>query len=311
MRAKFVRIAWRVRAGTTLVFLSLYEATLAILCSKIPPGRLGGTPVNPRRILAALALALCFSATATWLVSRRMAAQAQRPPDLSYAAPARPIEAGEVLKQEDIVFVSWPAVAPIAGAYARAADIVGREVLFPLAKGQPIIERDLSAPGSGTGLASKVPDGMRAVALRSNEVVGVAGFLVPGSHLDVLVTYRANNVPEPRTATVLQNAVAIAVGHQVQPDPQGKPSDVAIVTLLLTPEDAERAVLASNQGDIHFVLRNGSDADHTTAPPLALSELTAGPAPTLRPAAKAPRRSMPVPAKPREPQVEIVLGGDK
>lgn len=267
--------------------------------------------MNPRRMLTALLLALCFSIAATWLVSRRIAADARRPPDLMYAAPARPIEAGEVLKQEDIALVAWPSAAPIAGAYSRAADIIGRESLFPLAKGEPIIERDLSAPGSGTGLASKVPAGMRAVALRSNEVVGVAGFLIPGSHLDVLVTYRVDNIPDPLTATVLQDEVAIAVGHQIEPDPEGKPSDVTIVTLLLTPEDVERAVLASNQGEIHFVLRNGSDTGHTTAPPLMLSELTADPLLAPRPAAKASRPAAPVSSKPHEPEIEVVMDGGK
>jgi len=265
--------------------------------------------VNPRRILIALALALCFSAASTWYVSRRMAAGVKKLPEVSYAAPARAVEAGEVLRQQDIVLVAWPAASPIAGASTRLADLIGREALFPLAQGQPILERDLSAPGSGTGLASKVPDGMRAVSLRSNEVVGVSGFLIPGSHLDVLVTYRADNVPDPITATVLQNAVAIAVGHQVEPDPEGKPSDVTIVTLLLSPEDAERAVLASNQGVIHFVLRNGNDARHADAPPLMLSELTAATisAPHVMPKTIQPRA--PFAAKPREPEIETVLGG--
>ena len=267
--------------------------------------------MNPRRILVALTLALCFSAASTWYVSRRVAAGVKKAPEVSYAAPARAVEAGEVLRQQDIVLVAWPGASPIAGAYTRIADVIGREALFPLAQGQPIIERVLSAPGSGTGLASKVPDGMRAVSLRSNEVVGVAGFLIPGSHLDVLVTYRADNIPDPITATVLQNAVAIAVGHQVQPDPEGKPSDVTIVTLLLSPEDTERAVLASNQGAIHFVLRNGNDARLADAPPLMLSELTSAtfsvphvPAKTIAPRA-------PVAAKLREAEIETVLGGGR
>jgi pilus assembly protein CpaB len=267
--------------------------------------------MSPRRILIALALALCVSGAATWLVSRRMALAARKAPDTLYAAPARAVQAGEVLKPEDVQLVAWPGGAPIDGAYVRAADVVGREALFPLAKGQPLIDPDLSAPGSGTGLASKVPDGMRAVALRSNEVVGVAGFLIPGSHLDVLVTYRSEKSPDPLTATVLQNAMAIAVGHQIQPDPQGKPSDVTIVTLLLTPEEAERAVLASTQGAIHFILRNGSDTARNAPPPLLLSELATGPLPAPHAAARAAVHT-PAPApKPREPEIEIVLGGGK
>jgi pilus assembly protein CpaB len=267
--------------------------------------------MNPRRILAALMLALCFSAAATWWFSRHVERASRKPADARYVAPSRAIEAGEVLKPEDVMPVAWPAAAPIEGAYSRIEDVVGREALFPLAKGQPLIDRDLSMPGSGTGLASKVPDGMRAVTLRSNEVVGVAGFLIPGSHLDVLVTYRADKIPDPLTATVLQNATVIAVGHQIQPDPQGKPSDVTIVTLLLTPENAERAVLASNQGAIHFVLRNGSDTQRTTPPPLMLSELADGPFPAAHPAAKPVRPPSQIAPKPREPEIEIVLGGGK
>jgi pilus assembly protein CpaB len=193
---------------------------------------------------------------------------------LSYVAPSHALEAGEVLKADNTELVAWPGSNPIDGAHAGVAEVLGREVLYPLSKGQPILDRDLSAAGSGTGLASKIPDGMRAVALRSDEVVGVAGFLVPGSHLDVLVTLRTDRSPEPLTATVLQDVVVIAAGQQIEPDPVGKPSAATVVTLLLTPEEAERAVLASTQGAIHFVLRNGGDTGRTQDAPILLSDLS-------------------------------------
>src|SRR6185503_15019129 len=110
----------------------------------------------------------------------------------------------------DLMIVSWPGNRPIEGAQSNLSNLVGREALFPIAKGEPLIDRDLSTPGSGPGLASKIPDGMRAVTLRSDEVVGVAGFIIPGSHVDVLVTYHTATDPEPTTATVLQNVVALA-----------------------------------------------------------------------------------------------------
>ena len=181
--------------------------------------------------------------------------------------------------------------------------------LFPLAKGQPILDRDLSAAGAGTGLASKIPDGMRAIALRSDEVVGVAGFLVPGSHLDVLVTYHSDLTPEPITATVLQNAVVLAAGNQLEPDPTGKTADVTVVTLLLTPEQAERAVLASTQGAIHFVLRNGADSSRSGGVPMLLSQLS-GPLPAgartvTHPAAAATQAA---PAVPKHRGIETILG---
>jgi len=141
-------------------------------------------------------------------------------------------------------------------------------------------------------------------------VVGVAGFLVPGSHLDVLVTYHSGISPEPVTATVLQDAVVLAVGHQLEPDPTGKTSDVTVVTLLLTPDQAKRAVLASNQGVIHFVLRNGADTSRSGDTPMLLSQL-AGQTPvaqivTTRPGSSA---TAPAAAAAKREGIEVVLGG--
>ena len=120
------------------------------------------------------------------------------------------------------------------------------------------------------------------MALRSDEVVGVAGYIVPGSHLDVLVTYRPESAPEPMTAVVLQDALVLADGRQSQGDPQGKLPDVNIVTLLLSLEQAQRAVLASNQGAIHFVLRNGGDGGVSVGGPVLLSQLSGRPSPGTR-----------------------------
>jgi pilus assembly protein CpaB len=266
--------------------------------------------MNPKRIILALTLALIVSGACTWLVSRKLSTPvaAQTHPDAKYAAPSRALQAGEVLQADNIELVAWPGSAPIDGAFPHTADLLGRAVLFPLSKGQPILDRDLSAPGSGTGLAAKIPDGMRAVALRSDEVVGVAGFLVPGSHLDVLVTYRSDRSPEPVTATVLQDAVVIAVGQQIEPDPTGKPAAVTVVTLLLTPEESERAVLASTQGNIHFILRNSGDASRTHDPPMLLSALS-GDAPAAQQTTAVRKAAPATPAAPKHHEIETILGG--
>ena len=100
---------------------------------------------------------------------------------------------------------------------------------------------------------------MRAAAVITNELNNVSGFLFPGSHVDVLVTFRADNAKDPMTTTVLQNIEVLSTGEKLQPDPSGKPQNVKVVTLLLTPEDAEKLALASNQGTVQFVLRNASD----------------------------------------------------
>jgi pilus assembly protein CpaB len=241
--------------------------------------------MNGRRITTALLIELVVSGLCTYALSRKISHPANKVPQRMYVAPSRPLQAGVVLAASDVELVGWPMSNPVEGAFLKKEDVVGRSLLYPIDKGQLITDKILSASGSGMGLAGKIPDGMRAIALRSDEVVGVAGFLSPGSHLDVLVTYRSDKSPEPTTMTVLQNAEVLATGHQVQPDPEGKPAPVTVVTLLLKPEDAERAVLASTQGTIHFVLRSGSDKAIAHETPIMLSQLGGTPSDAPAPAA--------------------------
>ena len=231
-----------------------------------------------RRLITALVLALVVSSLFTFWLSRRVGnhshpSQAAQPPT-QYVAATRGLEAGEILRREDLNLIDWPKSHPLAGSFSRPEDVVGRAVLYPLAAGEPILDKQLAASGSGVGLTARIPSGMRAIALRSDEVVGVAGFLLPGTHVDVLVTYHESGHPDPVTATVLQDAEVLAAGHQVQPDPSGKPVSVDVVTLLLSPENSEKAVLAAAQGNINFVLRNGGDHAPTEAPPLGVGQLT-------------------------------------
>jgi pilus assembly protein CpaB len=142
-----------------------------------------------------------------------------------------------------------------------------------LAKGEPILERQLAEAGAGAGITGGIPSGMRAISVRSDEVVGVAGFLLPGTHVDVLMTYHSAALPEPQTVTVLQDVVVLAAGQQTHPEPDGKPISVNEVTLLLKPEDAEKIVLATSLGVIYFVLRNGADKEQALTPPVGLDQL--------------------------------------
>jgi len=268
----------------------------------------------------ALLLALLISSACTYVLSRKQTGhnQPQRVADSQYVAPSRALQAGEALKAEDLELVPWPAANPLNGAATRPAQLVGRVILYPLEKGEPILERELAAPGSVAGISSKIPDGQRAIALKSDEVVGVGGFLIPGSRVDVLVSYRTDKLPEPITATVVQDAVVLAAGQQIEPDPAGKPTAVTVVTLLLTPQDSERAFLASNQGAIHFVLRNGADRGRAAVKPVLLSQLSSGSAggppgaaARILPAAQKSviQEALPDPAK--EMEIETVLGDGK
>lgn len=260
-----------------------------------------------RKLTTAFLIALLISGICTFLLSLKLHRPVQEVHKQSYVASSVPLEAGEALKEEKLILVDWPATFPLPGAVLQKKDVVGRTVLYPISAGEPILNRDLAVAGSG--LTVKIPDGMRAIALKTDEVAGVAGFLFPGSHVDVLVTYRSEATPETVTATVLQDAVVIAAGSQVQPSPDGKPVTVNVVTLLMKPEDAERAALASTQGTIHFVLRNSGDRAQEKNMPVGLSELD--PNAVVRPQQKPAAPGRPQVVKPRSTYSVETLNGDK
>lgn len=226
-----------------------------------------------RRLLMALFIAVIVSGGFTFWLSKRFAnLHEKKSSRVQYVATSTSIEAGTTLRSADLQRIDWPSSVPLEGAFLKPEDVAGRTLLYPLAKGEPILQRQLSAPGI-VGLSSRIPDGMRAISLKSNQVVGVSGFLFPGTHIDVLVTYRTPGSTEPITATVLQDARILAAGQKIQPDPEGKANTVDVVTLLVTPYEAEKVALASTQGTVHFVLRNGSDHAHVTDHPAQMSGL--------------------------------------
>lgn len=243
--------------------------------------------MNPRRLIFALVVALAVSGLFTWWLSRKFAKPtAAAPIRHQYVAAAMNLDAGEMLRPASLNLIDWPESSPLQGAFAKPDEVAGRVVMYPLSAGQPILERQLSAPGSASGLTVKIPEGMRAISLKSDDVVGVAGFLLPGTYVDVLVTYHTVATSDPITATILQDVQVLAAGQKFQPDPEGKASSVDVVTLLVKPDDAERVVLASSQGIVHFVLRNGTDRDVPKQTAVQLSQLDGGAPP--RPPAAAP-----------------------
>jgi pilus assembly protein CpaB len=265
--------------------------------------------MNSRRLTSAFVIALLISGVFTYWLSKKFSKTKQAPPIKSqYEAAAANLDAGQVIRSENLRLVDWPASVPLAGAFVAPEPLVGRIVLYPLAAGEPIIDRQLSLPGSGSGLSVKIPEGMRAISLRSDEVVGVAGFLLPGTHVDVLVTLHSTNTADSVTSTVLQDVEVLAAGQKTDPDPEGKATTATVVTLLVKPEDAERVVMASTQGTVHFVLRNGSDRQAFDGPPVLLSQLSGGvsPAAPEKPA-EAPRRVQILVSKPAY-SVETILG---
>jgi pilus assembly protein CpaB len=146
----------------------------------------------------------------------------------------------------------------------------------PIFMGEAVVETRLAAPGAGAGLAATIPQGMRAVAVRVNDIVGVAGFVNPGSHVDILI---AGNPPGGSAAagtvtkTLLQNMTVLSAGQNIQKDAEGKPVSVPVVNVLVTPEQAEILSLASNEARIQLVLRNPTDKEEAKPPGTALAYL--------------------------------------
>ena len=209
-----------------------------------------------RRLASAFIIALLVAGAFTFWLSQKVSKNhPAAAPKNRYVAATANIEAGQAIHPENLQLIDWPASVPLVGAFTTTDSLNGRVLLYPLAAGEPILDRQLASPGSGSGLTAKIPEGMRAISLRSDEVVGVAGFLLPGTHVDVLVTLHTASSPEPVTATVLQDVEILATGQKTQPDPEGKASTATVVTLLVKPDDAEKVVLASTQGTLHFVLR--------------------------------------------------------
>jgi len=248
----------------------------------------------------------------TFLVFKKLRAGSQRPTTQIVAA-AQDLPMGATLTAKDVMLVDWPGDVPLAGSFPKVEAVVGKPVVRSVGAKEPIFQRDLGLEGSGIGISAKIPLGMRATAVKSNEIVGVAGFLYPGSHVDVLATYQVPYVQQGQNATitqtVLQDVEVLTAGQTIEPDPQGKPQQVNVVTLLLNPEDSQKVQLASTQGQIQFVLRNGTDSKSVDLHPTHLEQLAGIMKPPPPPAA-APRKKASPPPPPSQPTyvLEVIQG---
>lgn len=208
---------------------------------------------------------------------------------------SRDLPAGVVLTSDDLKLTAWPAGTTLPGYFSNVEEVLNRPLIYPVGAKEPILERNLAVQGSGLGLSVRIPPGMRATSVRSNEVVGVAGFLYPGSRVDVLATFTLPGSNNSITQTILQDVEVLTAGEKIEPDPQGKAQTVNVVTLLLAPEDSQKLLLASMQGSIQFVLRNGVDEAKTSVKPTSLDQMV--PQSKQTPPPPAPENvSTPVPA---------------
>jgi pilus assembly protein CpaB len=262
-----------------------------------------------KRLLTILLLAFVIAGACAFLVYRVIGNRlgATNTASTRVVAAAADIKIGTILTAQNLTTMDIAGSAP-KGAILDPKVAIGRGVVADIFQGEPILDSRLAAVGSGGGLAATIPPGMRAIAVKVDDIVGVAGFATPGMHVDVLASGTppgANNTPNSRasqlgvlTKTVLQNIAVLSAGVSIQKDPEGKPQSVQVVNLLVTPEQAETLSLISSGVKIQLVLRNPLDTktdpvpgtamgnifeDQNIAPPVHVGKAVKKPAPAAPP----------------------------
>lgn len=268
--------------------------------------------MGKRRLGFALFAALVISLGITYLFYVRISrAQASaRPKTKRVVAAVAALQPGSPITAENLTEIDWPENAALDGLIEKKEEVTGHVLMYAVAPNEPVLRRDLASAAS-FGLAAKIPDGMRATAVKTNEVMNIAGFIFPGSRVDVLVTIRSeNNNASTTSRTVLQNVQVLSTGTRIDPDPNGKPENVSVVTLLVSPEQSEKLALAENQGTIQFVLRNGADAVNPDTPAVDMAQLTGMPKqPVAQPEKSHPKLAAPAPKPVNSYIVETLANG--
>jgi pilus assembly protein CpaB len=225
------------------------------------------------------------------------------------------IQVGSRVEEHDVRIARFPASGLPPGAFSKRSQVMGRGVIIPISKGEFLLPSKLAPENAGSGLPALIPPGMRAVSVRVNEVVSVAGFVGPGTRVDVLLTGTPGGSSESQTTTVLQNVAVIASGQRLERNAAGEAQTTPVITLLASPEDAERLTLASSEGKIQLVLRNPLDTHQDPVEAANAKGLYMGGTPvaarprlTIRPVRQ---KTEPPPTSPSVLSVEVYQGDKK
>jgi len=267
-----------------------------------------------RRLISVLVFALVVASITSYVLYRVILVRVQSQGQGRTVATNRlvvakhDIQIGAVIADADLDDAAWGAPIP-EEALKNRADIIGRGVIATIYQNEPVLLRRLAPKGAGAGLAATIPVGMRAVALRVNEVVGLAGFVVPGMHVDVLMVGNAPTLDQARfgtlSRTILQNIAVLSAGQSLDRTSDGKPQSVQVVNLLVTPDQAEILNLAMSETKVQLVLRNPLDTKTETPPGTSIAGLFGGrgrlplalaDGPSLRPPVAIPVTAAPPPA---------------
>ena len=227
---------------------------------------------------------------------------------------------GTRIVKEQVKVVGWPAATPVQGSFASVDEIVGRGLIQPVLANEPLTESKLAPKEAGAGLSPSIPAGMRALSVKVNDVIGVAGFTVPGARVDVVVVVNASDSSMARVVVSNLQVLTAGTKYDIEQAKDGQPIPSSVVTLLVTPEQAERITLAQTNGSITLVLRNPLDTAPTQTNGIRMAGLMGNSStpPVEKPAAK-PRKAPPVrevlveaPIAPApKPNVEVFRAGKR
>ncbi|HEY6508512.1 MAG TPA: Flp pilus assembly protein CpaB [Vicinamibacterales bacterium] len=268
------------------------------------------------RVFAVLALALVAGGTfafGTYRYIQNVPAKTINVPTKAVVVAASDLDLGAELRGEDLRVIQWPADAVPMGTFDNPEQLTGRGLIRPVATNEPFLPQKLAPIEAGAGLPPVIPEGFRAVSVRVNDVVGVAGYVLPGTRVDVVATINPTNRPEDVVSKViLTNVQVLAAGTKMeQSDGDNKPVQVSVVTLMVNPDEAERLTLASTEGKIQLALRNPLDKSAPATIGIRAQYLLAGGVPS-RPVVGRLRTSSPQPALAQPvaapPTVEIIRG---
>jgi pilus assembly protein CpaB len=278
-----------------------------------------------RRLVFVLIFAVIVAGLSSVVLYQVVVASVQSQPKTSghkLLVAARDLGTGELIREPDVKEIQWSGEPP-AAALVQMNAVIGRGAIAPIYAGEPILEGRLAPSGAGAGLAATIPLGKRVVALRVNEVVGLAGFVMPGMRVDVLVAGNAPGSVNPTSGTlsrtILQNIEVLSAGQNIEKNVNGKPEAAQVVNLLVTPEQAETLSLAGSETKVQLVLRNPLDTVEETTPGTSVAKLfgqaeaepvKAKPAPRVRAVAPKPA-PVAAPVAISEPPVEIFAGSKR
>jgi pilus assembly protein CpaB len=260
-----------------------------------------------KRFVGVLVFAAVVALAVSSLLYRALKNNSQQPVAVAttskIAVAAKDLDVGAVIKEDDVKLEDWTGPFP-EGSTSRPQELVGRGVMIGIMAKEPVIEKRLAPKGAGGGFSVLIPPGMRAVPLRVNEVAGVAGFVVAGMHVDVLISGNApgsDNRQGTVTKTLMQDVEVLSAGQDFKKDPEGKPVVVQVITVLATPEQAETLSLASAQTTVQLALRNPMDKTIAKTTGTSVGRLFNGG--LALPSVAEERPVRPAPPKPPAPKV--------